>query len=386
MLRTKNLERFITGHSFSKVMVIEETVHWLITDRCNISCSYCFKPILGSPEDEERLDKLANVMIENGVKKVVIGGGEPLLVKGLDSALRILKQGEVYVSLHTNGMGLSATRIKQLSELVDDIALPVDSMKEAIQKELRCERFLPVFNNLENLVDKIQAQDIGTGYHTVFTAVNHQDIPEIYGFIKQRPFDYWRIYEFNDDLAIAKFLRAKPRNKIEQQRVIEGIKKIKQLKGRGGPKKGYTDCLLAKFLLMEKQMKQYEDKRIRFVEIRDFSRPAYVFLDNSGNVSFYDWYSFRDRRIIGNILRDGFPAVKKKFQELEEKDWTFDDLGEKEFINSINNKPLWARVEEGAYFIEELEEIDKDYANIFNQLTELYNKRKKQLELEAKSC
>jgi len=345
-----------------------------------MSCSYCFKPDAHYDENAERIQELAHVLSSNNVRKVTIGGGEPLLVKNLDNALRILKKEDIYVSLHTNGARLNNNRVSQLSELVNDIALPIDSISESVQQELRGEKSVSVFKKLTELVDKILSKGMKIGYHTVFTAINHQDILEIYDFIKQKDFDYWRIYEFNDDLARTRFLLVKPRNEAEKQRIIQVITKIEQLSRLGTPEKGYTDTLFANFLLMEQHMKKHKDKRIQFVGIRDYSRPNYAFLDNSGDVSFYSWFSYRERRVIGNILRDGFSFVKQKFQELEEKGWEFDDKGEDEFINALYDRPLWARAWDGNYDFEELEEMNGQYYDSFNHLVELYNEREKQLE------
>ena len=52
----------------------------------------------------------------------------------------------------------------------------------------------------------LKKHNIPIGYHTVFTSLNHQDIPKIYEKIAQTDFKYWRIYEFNDDLARVRFL------------------------------------------------------------------------------------------------------------------------------------------------------------------------------------
>ncbi|MBU1199462.1 MAG: radical SAM protein [Nanoarchaeota archaeon] len=360
-------------------MKIGDVVHWFVTDKCNIDCIYCFKPILDSSEVLSRIEELTQILVSNHVKKVIIGGGEPLIVKGLEKVLEQLKQENVYVSLHTNGLGLDDNRIAQLSGLVDDIALPIDSVNESIQKHLRGEKFLAVFDNFSGLVDKIQAQGIKIGYHTVFTAINYQEVPEIYDFISQKPFDYWRIYEFNFELPFQNFL-LKYNEKKATPKIIEKYEQLTRLAGKGSPEKGYTDTLFANFILMEEQMKKNNDKRIQFVGIRDFSKPVYVFLDNSGDIRFYSWFSDRARRVIGNILTEGFSVVRSKLEEQAEKGWTYDGKGEDEFINAKCNRELWARYYEGAFDIEEIEMIQPEYLDKFYHLVDLFNKREQKQE------
>ena len=112
-------------------------IHWFLTDRCNLDCNYCFRPFFGYSVDDKRNEDLARLLVEGGVKQVTLGGGEPMLVRNLETIFRILKEGSIYISLHTNGTFLSRKRITQLKGLVDDIALPVDSMNRKMQGEIK---------------------------------------------------------------------------------------------------------------------------------------------------------------------------------------------------------------------------------------------------------
>ena len=347
-----------------------EHIHWYVTNRCNLNCNYCFKPDIDY--EEKGLETLAQLLVENNVEKVTIGGGEPTLVKDLDKILGILKKGGIYVSFHTNGILLDDKRISQLSGLVDDIGLPIDSLDESVQKELRGEKFIPAFNRIFDIAESIRENNIGVGWHTVFTSINYKDIPEIYEKIKD--FAYWRIYEFNLDLVLQKYYKkgSSMESLKERMKLAEKIKKISKLSSNGSPEKGYTDCLFAHFLLMEQEMPKHE--HIQFVGLRDYKRP-YAFLDNSGDVSFYAWFSGRERRVLGNIIKDGFSFVKERLKEVHEKAWAFDNESEDEFVNATMDRPVWARLDEGNYCDEEIEEIDEDYIEDVEHLAELHRER-----------
>ncbi|MBU1136211.1 MAG: radical SAM protein [Nanoarchaeota archaeon] len=349
--------------------MIGEHIHWYITDRCNLDCGYCFKPKFHYRENKSRNVSLANILANSNITKVTLGGGEPTLVRNLAEVTHILKQGGKYVSLHTNGLLLDDNLISELE--VDDIALPIDSIDRDTQRELRGKPFLATIDKLLHLTSTILKRDIGLGYHTVFTAINHQEIPAIYDFIKKDGFNYWKIYEFNNDLA----LRTVFDIGRSQKKLRAKIQIIMKLMGNGSPIKGYTDCVLAKFLLSEQEMKKHNDRRIQFVSRRDVSKP-YAFLDNCGDVSYYTWLSGRERRVAGNIIRDGYQTIQKYLQEVHDKGCEFDDKTEDEFWwASFGDMPIWARLLGGNYFHEELEKIDPDFLDDVVELSELHTKR-----------
>lgn len=205
-------------------MGVCDHIHWYITGRCNLDCSYCFKPNLKCNESKEQIETIATILANNSIKHVTIGGGEPTLVKSLDNALKILKEADVYTSIHTNALKLTSERVYQLRDLVDDIAIPIDSMDPKIQGELKGIDYLPIF---KTVIKDIQKNDIGLVYHTVFTAINHKSIEKIYDYIKDTNFSYWRIYEFNPDLVWNKYIN------------LEKLKNIEKLQGTSTPKRSY---------------------------------------------------------------------------------------------------------------------------------------------------
>ena len=347
-------------------------IHWYVTDRCNMDCAYCFKPDFHFDENPKSLETIAQLLVENNVEKVTIGGGEPSLID-IDNALKILKEGNVYVSYHTNGSLLQNMKIRGLSQLVDEIALPIDSSKRVTQRKLRGEEFMPIFERLAQIAIKIQKTNTKLGYHTVFTELNNADIPKIYDRIKSFGFDYWRIYEFNSDLARQRVLSKaiSTTQSTEQTRLIAKFERLKYLEVPGTLEKGYSDCLLAKFLLMEEKMKQHNDKRVQFVGVRDSKEP-YAFLDNSGRVRYYAWFSGRERKVVGNITKENMADIEKRLKEINENPVEF---AEDEFNSATLDLPVWARLENGEYLSEEVEAIGKSFLKDVEHLAKLYKAR-----------
>ncbi len=331
-------------------------IHWYLTDRCNLDCTYCFAPrIEDNIESTERLSLLAKILVDNEIERVTITGGEPTLVKGLENVLQILREANIYTSLHTNGTTISRNRIQELKELVDEIAIPIDSMKAESQRELRGIDYLPMF---EMAIKEIQEAKIDLVYHTVATAFNVNDLPEIYQRIIDTRFRQWKIYEFNSAFVQKKFSG------------IKNWRTFKKLQGRFNYEKGCTDCLAAKMLLVEEEMKMFADPRIQF-GWKNEVKPPYVFLDNSGDVRFCTWYS-QKRAVVGNLLKEKFSAAKEKLQQAN-RDGPFFD--EDEFVEANNDLPIWARLYEGNFIDEEIEIVKSEYRNLTAHLAELHNIR-----------
>lgn len=83
-----------------------------LTDRCNLRCKYCM-PAEGIPKLDhedilsfEEVKKIVKAAVTIGINKIRYTGGEPLVLKGIDSLIyeTSLIQGIKDISITTNGM------------------------------------------------------------------------------------------------------------------------------------------------------------------------------------------------------------------------------------------------------------------------------------------
>ena len=84
-----------------------------ITDRCDLRCKYCMKERMQFlPKNEvlsfEEIERLVEIFLSQGIKKLRITGGEPLVRKGVDKLIQnIGKKLGTYnfeeLTLTTNG-------------------------------------------------------------------------------------------------------------------------------------------------------------------------------------------------------------------------------------------------------------------------------------------
>jgi sulfatase maturation enzyme AslB (radical SAM superfamily) len=353
-----------------------EHIHWFLREACDAKprCAYCFGPAGGRGYSEEGDIEMAKALIVGGVKKVTLGGGEPTLARNLVPVVRTLKDGGVYVSLHTNGLRLDDNLLDGLAGLVGDIALPMDAIDPEIQRRLRSERFVEkVSGRLPELSQAIISRGIGVGIHTVFTCENYLQIPAIYRQLKRLPFKYWRIYEYNVDLARMASLGLGGRSQARIDRYQETM----DLGDDGDHAKANSDGLLANLLLMEERMTKYGDARIQFVVRQDGE--DYSFLRPSGDVDYYKHHSINKRRNLGNILVEGLPELRRKWEGRHDSGSELEDDSE-EFFEFEGCLPLWLRMDLGNYWEEEIDEVDgRSWPKIW-RITDLWKAREKRIE------
>lgn len=78
-------------------------VLWEITSACNLRCDFCLVEMKRSQLPLPRAIAIADALIERGVDKVLLTGGEPLVYKGVEHVMRHLVERGVLVKLLTNG-------------------------------------------------------------------------------------------------------------------------------------------------------------------------------------------------------------------------------------------------------------------------------------------
>jgi radical SAM protein with 4Fe4S-binding SPASM domain len=95
-----------------------------VTNRCNRSCLYCYKPDPPEPQDgsqelpaSQLVDLVNRVLDESGISRVQISGGEPLLYDGLITVLEDLRKPERQLSLLTDGSLLDDLAVSELKRL-----------------------------------------------------------------------------------------------------------------------------------------------------------------------------------------------------------------------------------------------------------------------------
>jgi cyclic pyranopterin phosphate synthase len=114
-----------------------------VTDRCNFRCTYCMpKDVFDAsysflPHDElltfEEIVRMARIFHALGTRKIRLTGGEPLLRKGIDRLVAMLREAlpAVDLTLTTNGSALRAQASALKAAGLDRVTVSLDSLDDA---------------------------------------------------------------------------------------------------------------------------------------------------------------------------------------------------------------------------------------------------------------
>jgi len=184
-----------------------------ITDRCNLRCFYCTPPgeweklpCRGILRYEEMLH-LARVAASQGIKKIRVTGGEPLVRKGVVAFIRGLHQvpGLNEVCLTTNGVRLEELAPDLYAGGLRHLNLSLDSLRRERYRELTgFDHFPEVMAGLEKAAS--------LGFHpikincVVLKDLNDGELPEFARLARERPFQV-RFIEFMPTVSRKKWSR-----------------------------------------------------------------------------------------------------------------------------------------------------------------------------------
>ncbi len=252
---------------------MDSVVNWFVNARCNLTCAYCFREKELIEKDTPEMLKLVNALSTNGVQRVTIGGGEPLLRKDLEDILKALKTKGIFVSLHTNGT-LLPERLDRLAGLVDILSLPLDSIYEGQNKIMRG---IPYVDLIQQIIESTKDR-FTLAFKTTATQINAKSLHKIYAKINQIPFAYWKIYQF------------RPLNDAKSEDALFHL-----------PNDEFAE--------IKQKLERYQDRRIHPITRKEGHQP-YVFLDNEGNISTV--HPFEERNInVGNLYTHDLSTLGK---------------------------------------------------------------------------
>jgi cyclic pyranopterin phosphate synthase len=170
-----------------------------LTDNCNLRCFYCmpeeeyaFTPA-GRLMQAHEVEALTKIFVENGVDKIRLTGGEPLVRKDAGDIIRSLSKLPVKLTMTTNG-----TRIHEFIDLLQEAGIralnvSLDTLRrDKYQLITRRDQYDRVMQNIRILLD--------SGFHVklnmvVTKGLNDNEINDFIGLTKDEPLDV-RFIEF----------------------------------------------------------------------------------------------------------------------------------------------------------------------------------------------
>ena len=209
-----------------------------ITDRCNLRCRYCMPEDMEFiPHEEimryEEFLRLARLFAGQGIRKIKITGGEPLVRRGCVDFIRSLKEidGISSVTITTNGVLLEQYMDGLADAGIDGVNISLDTLKaDVYQKITGRDAFGRVWRGIIKAIEsgvRIKLNCVPV------EGVNAEEIPAFFELAKNNPIDV----RFIEMMPIG---HGKDFGAVSAEAIIrlleqryEGIYEIQEKKGNG---------------------------------------------------------------------------------------------------------------------------------------------------------
>ncbi len=163
-----------------------------VTERCNFRCQYCMpeKPFSWVPRENllsfEELFEFVKVAIDEGIDKIRITGGEPLLREDLDSFIAMINghKSGLDLALTTNGFLLADVAFRLKEAGLKRINVSIDSLKPEVAAKIAQK---DVLSRVLAGVDKALEAGLSVKVNMVpLKGINEDEIVDVMEYAKAR--------------------------------------------------------------------------------------------------------------------------------------------------------------------------------------------------------
>lgn len=163
-----------------------------VTERCNFRCQYCMpeKPFSWVPKENllsfEELFEFIKIAIDEGVKKIRITGGEPLLREDLDKFIKMIYDYKptIDLAMTTNGYLLKGVAQRLKDAGLSRINVSIDTLKRDVAQEIAGK---DVLENVLAGVEEALRVGLKVKINMVpMKGINSQEIVDVLEYSKER--------------------------------------------------------------------------------------------------------------------------------------------------------------------------------------------------------
>ena len=155
--------------------------------RCNSACGYCDLPLnVGRYEmTREEIQRVFSCLYRDGVRFVLVQGGEPLLRRDLPEILEDLSAIGLHLTLITNGTKLTPQLVEQLGRLPAAISVSLDTLDRVKYRQIRgADQLAQVLEGIALLQDFPHPKFLTC----IVSDVNRAEVPEVVRFARGQGF------------------------------------------------------------------------------------------------------------------------------------------------------------------------------------------------------
>ena len=203
-----------------------------VTERCNFRCQYCMpdKPFSWVPQENllsfEDLFLFVKAAIDEGITKIRLTGGEPLLRSDLDTLIRMIHDyaPQIDLALTTNGFLLADVAGMLADAGLKRINVSLDSLKPAVAAQIAQKN---VLGRVLEGIDAAQASGLKIKINMVpLKGINDNEITDVLEYAKARGIEIRFIEYMENALAndgLKGMLGKEILDKIKEKYVIKKI-------------------------------------------------------------------------------------------------------------------------------------------------------------------
>lgn len=176
--------------------------YWMVTNRCNLRCSYCvlenashqLKAELDLKSKKELVSHLYNKL---GFRRLTLSGGEVIifgkhpptefieLLRHIRTFRSIDPSKNLEIEIYTNGTYLDANVINEMKGVVDTVAVTIDSAQDNFLSDIgrNFGRYNKYYENIMKGCGLLSKENIEIKFHSVVNTKNHLLLPDEVAFI-----------------------------------------------------------------------------------------------------------------------------------------------------------------------------------------------------------
>lgn len=170
--------------------------YWMVTNRCNLSCSYCV--LENSPEQlrreldlEGKKQLLSHLYEKLNFRRMTLSGGEVVLFgkrapSGFIELLRHIRQyrskdreKNLEVELYTNGTFIDDRVLEEMDGVIDLVAVTIDGAQDQFLTQIgrNNQKYSRYFERITRLCKSLAERGIELKLHSVISTKNHDVLP-----------------------------------------------------------------------------------------------------------------------------------------------------------------------------------------------------------------
>jgi len=203
-----------------------------VTERCNFRCQYCMpeKPFSWVPKENllsfEELFLFIKVGIDEGINKIRITGGEPLLRNGLSGFIKMINdyKSGLDIALTTNGYLLPNMAQELKDAGLKRINVSLDTLKNDVAMKITGK---DVLKKVKEGISKAQEVGLGVKINNVpLKDINSDELLDVFDYCKERGMSI-RFIEYMENIHAKKQLKGL--NEEEVKEVVGSRYKFKEV-------------------------------------------------------------------------------------------------------------------------------------------------------------